>query len=357
MEKLKDFWKNKTDEERRKIVVYSIFGVVAVLLFIGVYALNSGDDKQVVSEISNPDAKEAQKYNSRTEANQLGTKDSTSMNTAMDGIFGSSSSDEFEADTYSQPSYTEPTYTEPTYTPPNYNNNNNSGSSSSGSGGKKSSNYNSHSTYGDYSMWQAEEPKNNSIEYTELKNYPSPKKQQKSASQSSSANYEEVQTYTQPSYGVNEKKSIPAQGKKVRAKLVSKGYATSGRSLSFVLLEEVAIGGEQAKKGQVITGNAVADGERLLVKFGTAKVNGKTVNANAFLIGYDGQEGLPVRGSSNNNGNGAGEFARNEAQGAVSSIPVVGGILSRATSNSSSRNNNESKIQLPNNVECTIMFN
>lgn len=349
MEKLKEFWNNKTDEERRKIIVYSVFGIVSVLLFVGVYALNSGDDKQVVSEISNPDAKEAQKYNSRAEANQLGTKDSTSMNTAMDGIFGSSSSDEFQADTYSQSTYTEPTYTEPTYTPPNYNN---SGGGNTGS--KKGSNYNSHSTYGDYSMWQAEEPQNNSIEYTEVKNYPTSKKQQKNSSQNISS-AEEVPTYSQPNYATSEKKTIQSQGKKVRAKLVSKGYATNGRSLSFVLLEDVNIGGEQAKKGQVITGNAVADGERLLVRFGTVKVNGKTVNANAFLLGYDGQEGLPVRGSSNG-GNGVGEFAKNEAQGAVSNIPVVGGLISRATSGSGSRNN-ESKIQLPNNVECQIMFN
>lgn len=352
MEKLKEFWTNKTDEERRKIIVYAVFGFVSVLLFIGVYALNSGDDKQTVSEITNPDAKEAQKYNSRAEANQLGTKDSTSMNTAMDGLFGSSSSDEIPTDTYSQPSYTEPTYTEPTYTPPSYNNN----SGGSSSGGKKGGNYNSHSTYGDYSMWQAEEPQNNSIEYTEVKNYPTTKKQQKN-SQSNTASYEEVPTYSQPNYGNSEKKTNLSQGKKVRAKLVSKGYATSGRSLSFVLLEDVNISGEQAKKGQVITGNAVADGERLLVRFGTIKVNGKTVNANAFLLGYDGQEGLPVRGSSNNSGSGAGEFAKNEAQGVVSGIPVVGGILSRATSGGSGSRNNESKIQLPNNVECQIMFN
>lgn len=352
MEKIKEFWNSKTDEERRKYIVYTVFGIVSILLFVGVYALNSKDDKQVVSEISNPDAKEAQKYNSRAEANQLGTKDSTSMNTAMDGIFGSSSSDEIQADTYSQPTYTEPTYTEPTYTPPNYNNS--GGGGRSGSGRSSGGNYNSHSTYGDYSMWQAEEPQNNSIEYTEVKNPQSPKKQQKIASKTATASYDEVPTYSQPSYGGNERKIN--QGTKVRAKLVSKGYATNGRSLSFVLLDPVTIGGEQAKKGQVITGNAVVDSERLIVRFGTIKVNGKTVNANALLLGYDGQEGLPVRGSSNRNGSEVGDMVRNEAQGTVSQIPIVGGILSRATSGSGSRNN-DSKIELPNNVECSIMFN
>ncbi|RNA63939.1 conjugative transposon protein TraM [Chryseobacterium nematophagum] len=347
MEKLKEFWNNKTDEERRRVIVYSIFGVVSVLLFVAVYMLNGNDDKQVVSEISNPDAKEAQKYNSRTEANQLGKKDSTSMNTAMDGIFGNSGSENSQADIYSQS-----TYTEPTYTPPNYNNN-------SGSGNKareKGSNYNSHSTYGDYNMWQAEEPQNNSIEYTEVKNYSNSKIQQKNSSQNNVISYEDAPIYSQSSYGVTEKKTIQSQGRKVRAKLVSKGYATNGRSLSFVLLEDVSIGGEQAIKGQVITGSTVAEGDRLFVKFGTAKINGKIVNTNAFLLGYDGQEGLPVRGAANNEGTRLEEFAKNETQGVLNGIPVVGGMISRATSSSRSRDN-ESKIQLPNNVECVIMFN
>lgn len=350
MEKIKDFWGNKTEEEKRKIVVYSVAGFVAVLLFVGVYLLTRKDDKQTVAEMSNPDAKEAQKYNSRTEANQLGKKDSTSMNTAMDGIFGSSgNTDQNSSETYSDnSSYSQPSYTEPTYTQPNYNNNSGSSGSSGGGGGK---NYNSHSTYGDYSMWQAEEPKNNSIEYTEVKNYPT-KKQAKNSSSNSSPAQEDFSTYSAPSFGGTEKNL--SQGKRIRAKMVSTGYATSGRSLSFVLLEPITIGSEQAKKGQVITGNAIVQGDRLLVKFGTVKVNGKTIPANAFLLGYDGEEGLPVRGNAGN-GNGAGDIIRDEAQNQVSRIPIVGGLINRA-GNSGSRNS-ESKIQLPNNVECSIMFN
>lgn len=74
MEQLKQFWENKSNEDRRKIIVYSIASLLAVFLLVGVYVLNSGDKKVAVDEISNPDAKEALKYNSRTEANQLGKK-------------------------------------------------------------------------------------------------------------------------------------------------------------------------------------------------------------------------------------------------------------------------------------------
>ena len=96
MEQLKQFWEIKSNEERRKIIVYAIASLLAVFLLVGVYVLNSGDEKVAVDEISNPDAKEAQKYNSRTEANQLGKKDSSKLNTAMDDLFGKSGDSQIE---------------------------------------------------------------------------------------------------------------------------------------------------------------------------------------------------------------------------------------------------------------------
>lgn len=346
-EKIVGIWNSKSEEDRRKIIVFSAFGLLIIIFVLVAVATFKSDKNKKVDEIGNPDAKEAQKYNTRTEANQMGKVDSTkNFNTAIDEVFGSSQPEQqnYDAGTYSQPTYENaPPPTQPTYTQPDY------------SAPKNSGGYNSHNTYGDYSMWQSDEPKNNSIEYTEVKNYSSSKKQPKNSVNNGSS-YEEVTSFTQPSYGGTEKKLIQSQGTKVRAKMVSTGYATNGRSLSFVLLDPVFIAGEQTKKGQVITGNAVINGDRIIVKFGNIKINGKTLPANAFLLGYDGEEGLPVRGSSNNNSGANEDYIRTEAQNQANKIPIVGGLISRMGSGNRS-SSNDSKIQLTSNVECTIQFN
>ncbi|MCY1692734.1 hypothetical protein OVA29_21705 [Exiguobacterium sp. SL14] len=81
------------------------------------------DKNKKVDEIGNP-AEEAQKYNTRTEANQMGKVDSTkNFNTAIDEVFGSSQPEQQNYDTGTilnllmrmYPSPTQPTYTQPDY--------------------------------------------------------------------------------------------------------------------------------------------------------------------------------------------------------------------------------------------------
>lgn len=223
---------------------------------------------------------------------------------------------------------------------------------------------NTHSTYGNSSMWSNDVPSGSNIGYSELGNVitkpqANPKRKNNSNYQSAPPVEDNINFETQfntPSQAIptpNER-SVAKIGKSIRAKLISSGYATSGRSLSFVLLENFTIDSETIKKGQVVTGSSVIDDNRLFVKFNTIKVNGKNLQINARLIGYDGGEGLLIRGNASS-GNEAGNIIREEAQSQASRIPVIGGIIGRATSSGNSRN--ENKIQLTSNVDCTIMFN
>lgn len=338
MEKLKEFWDNKTGEERRKIVVYSIASVIAVMLLGGVYMLNSDDNIQRVDEISNPDAKEAQKYNSRTEANQLGKKDSANLNTTLDDLFGSSeASHEIEnMDGTAEIGYAEPLYMEPNYVK-------NSSTPHQGGG------YSSHSTYGDYSMWQTEEPKNNSIGYTEIRSVPA-----KSSSSKTGSSKNDFPEGSEPVYSIPEFGDTPAprditDGKQIRAKLLSKGYFQSGRTLSFVLLEATNIGGVAAPKGQIVTGVATEQNNRLIVNFSTVKIKSKIVPARLKLFGSDGMAGLPIAGSSHN----ASSNVESRVLSEASRIPVVGGIVG-SVSGAIGRQP-ENRIQLSSNVECIIV--
>lgn len=337
MDKFKDFWNNKTTEDKRKIIVYTITALVSILLLTVVYLVNNPDKNEIITEMENPDAKQAEKYNSRAEANQMGKIDS--VNTTMDDLFGNTTESSIEI-----PINSEPGYVEPVYTQPNYNNN-----SPSQNNTNNNSNHNQHSTYGDYSMWQAEEPKNNSVGYTNAKGAPTVSKKR-----NTDPAYTEIptSTYQEPTYQ-NQAKDF-SQGKQIRAKLISQGYATPGRSLSFVLLETTKIGNENIAKGQVITGVSSEENNRLMVNFSSIKVKNKIVPVQMQLFGSDGMAGLPVSGSNSNNmGNEAGNRGRDIARDQVNRIPVIGGIISGVVGAGSRTSDN--KIKLSNNIECIIV--
>lgn len=345
MEKIKHFWRGKSELERRKIIVYSVAGLFSFLLILGVVAWSGSDGETNVAEISNPDAVEAKKYNSRTEANQLGRKDTMSLNSALDHLFGDSRS-EGSKDALSDISggtYQESTYSEPVYSV--------QPSSAARSGGN---NYNSHSTYGDYSMWQGQEPKNNSIGYTEIRNYQAPKEETVSPL-SDDQHPVKNNGYVQPFSSYPSEKRI-TDGKQVRAKLISHGYATPGRSLSFVLLEPAVINNVETAKGQIVTGVASENNGRLDVNFSTVKIKNKIIPAQLQLYGSDGMLGLPISGgiSSDNTTSAVGNRARDMVGNQASRIPVLGGIIGGTISSSGSRSS-DNRIKLSANVECTIV--
>ncbi|PXW07092.1 uncharacterized protein DUF3714 [Chryseobacterium sp. CBTAP 102] len=202
---------------------------------------------------------------------------------------------------------------------------------------------NSHDVYGNYDMWQMSEPKNNSIGYSDVKNYPT---KPKAKAQTYEPAYTDVTPSPQPVQNVEVKAS-----KKIRAKLLSTGFASNGRDLSFIMLEPTTIGGEQTKKGQVITGSARISEDRLTVRFRTIKINGKTIPINGSVMGFDGDEGMPISGERD--GSGTGDYIRDEAVSQSSRIPVVGGIISRA---SNSRGTSQDKIKLNQNTDVIIQI-
>lgn len=341
MEKIKEFWNKRSNADRRKIIVYTIAGIVCVGLLAIVIALNSTSTETEVADFTNPDAQEVAKYNSRTEANQM-KKDSADLNLAMDNLFAENNNSPIttpeDNSTFYEPSYSPPAntgYQQPTYSSP-----------SGSSGGS----YNSHSTYGDYSMWQSEEPKNNSVGYTNKKGAPQKVKAGKEP------DYTEIPNngYQEPSYQGQDftpTKSL-SDGKQIRAKLLSQGYATSGRSLSFVLLEPTTIAGVSVPKGQVVTGVAAEQNNRLLVNFSSIKVKNKVYQANLQLFGSDGMAGLPIGGGGGDNqtANKGKDIVANQAN----RIPVVGGIIGSAVRNSGN-STPDNKIKLSSNIECVIV--
>lgn len=319
MEAIKKFLESKSSAEKRKYIVYGIAGVVCILLLVIVVALNSKDETKEVSDFSNPDAKEIEKYNSRAEANKMGKIDSASLDVAMNDVFGEQQQQNTTENTteYTPPDYsTANNSNNNSYTAPNYSSNSNSGSSGGG-------NYNSHSTYGDYSMWQADEPQNNSVGYSSKKGIPVKKK----STQVQESSYEDITPttgYTAPNYNQPTNNNVDlSQQQQISAQLISQGSFQDGRTLSFALKEPATIKGNKLPKNFVIQGIGQFQNNRIMVRFNAIKVNNKLVPVNITLLDGNGIEGMGVAGAEK-----ATEGESRVEQEIVGRTGTVGGIVS-----------------------------
>lgn len=212
---------------------------------------------------------------------------------------------------------------------------------------------NSHNVYGDYAMWQSNEPKNSSVGYSSKKN---PNKSKQSPS------YEEITpttNYTAPNYSSNNNNNNAFSNNQVQAKLLTTGQAVDGSKLTFVLLEPAKFSGIETKKGQTIQGIVKEENGRLLVNLQSIKINNKVYPINAKLLGDDGIEGLSIGGSGKSKSSKVGETARNVGENVagnvVGSIPVIGAVLSSAV-RSGNRSNGQEPINLSSNIRAIIMI-
>ena len=139
-----------------------------------------------------------------------------------------------------------------------------------------------------------------------------------------------------------------------KGKLISQGYASNNKSISFVILESFTLKGEQIPKGKSYAiGTIKMDNNRLYARINSIKANGKTYVVLGKIIGFDGDEGLPISAGESSGSEGAG-VVKDEALNQVSRIPVVGGIIKRVSG--SGNNKSDDKVALSNNIECQIVI-
>lgn len=211
-----------------------------------------------------------------------------------------------------------------------------------------------YSPYGNYDMWQDKEPSNSRIGYSSKKR-PADNPSQSTPTYTEVYKQEPIKEASYMNSGYEERKAPAAVLTQVKSKLISQGYATNNRSVSFVLLENFSLNGETISKGKsYASGVLKIENNRVLARITTIKANGKTYNVAGKILGHDGEDGLPLVVNENSSSNGNGNIIRDEAANQASRIPVVGGIISRASSNYGNTNR-ESKIPLSN-IECQIVI-
>lgn len=186
---------------------------------------------------------------------------------------------------------------------------------------------NSHDVYGDYNMWQTQEPTRSNIGYKNAQKRPKVVKSKEIV-------YDEVPTdvggYSPPpsnnynSYS-NDRKSI-AQAKQIPAQLISQGEIQEGRVLTFTLKEPAVIAGQSLPKNFPIQGIASFQNNRIMVTFNAINVNKKLYPVNIQLLDSNGIEGIGIVGAKERNT----EIEDQVANQATSRIPVIGGIINSA---------------------------
>lgn len=345
-------FKNLSKEDKNKYGAFGVFGIVLCgILYYGISNYTQDDSKNEVTEFSNPDAEQS-KYNNKLEA--LNPKSPVQSSNNLENTFNDSntpvqdnSNVDFEALDKQLANIGNGSTQRA---------NNPVVSSSSNVGGGSSSSSNSHDVYGNYSMWQDKEPANSKIGYTQKRPVenrinPTPTSAPKPAvSYTEVSNHQDQPVYNAPTESA--KAGIISQ-QQVKAKLVSQGVATNNRSVSFVILDNFKLDGEAITKGKSFAmGNLKVEENRIFCKIHTIKANGKNYNVMANIMGYDGEEGMPIAGE--NSSNQTGQVLRDEAGNLINRVPIVGGVINRATKGSSKVPS--SKVALGGNIECTIVI-
>lgn len=342
-------FKNISTEDRNKYVAYGVFGLaVCGIMIYGISNYTSDEKTEEVVEFSNPEAEQS-KYNSKLEA--MNPKTPMQSSNSLEKTFTpSDETTQSNIDTDFQ-------ILDKQLSELGSGKNAVQNNSKSTSSGATASPSNSHDVYGNYSMWQEKEPSNNKIGYSSKKNTVSPSSSPRPTSKPS---YTEVRssqpvtTITEPSFGgYAEKQTVTIA--QVKSKLISQGEASNNRSISFVILENFTLNGETISKGKSYAiGSIQLENSRIYAKINTIKANGKIYNVSGKVLGYDGEEGLPWSVNEGNGGSNAGDIVKDEAGRIINSVPVVGGVISRATSGGSKNKSN--KISLSGNIECQIII-
>lgn len=340
--------KNISPEDRNKYIAYGVFGLaICGILFYGISNYTSDEKSEEVTEFTNIESEQS-KYNSKLEAMNPKTQVEASNNLENTYVPTEENS-QVNTDVDFQ------TLDKQLAELGNGKNavQNSPAPSSTGTGSKPS---NSHDVYGNYSMWQDKEPSNSKIGYAK-KNPVTVSPQQRtttSPSYSEVKNYQPETTYKEPSYTPYEEKKV-VQIAQVKSKLISQGEASNGRSISFVILENFTLNGETISKGKSYAiGSIQLENSRIYAKINTIKANGKMYNVSGKILGYDGEEGLPFSVNEGNGGSNAGGVLKDEAGRLINNVPVVGGVISRATNGGTKNKSN--KVSLSGNIECQIII-
>lgn len=120
-----------------------------------------------------------------------------------------------------------------------------------------------------------------------------------------------------------------------------KNKAYNGGTLDFVLQQDAEYEGEKFKKGTVFSGIVNIQNNRIYVKFTSVTINYETYPIAFTLCNSQGIEGIGIK-QNEDNSQSTRSTAGSVASGALSSIPIIGGIVGGAINDATNKKSKQS---------------
>lgn len=309
-------FKSLSEEDKRKYIVYTIFGIISIgVIGIG-FSFVGGEDSsnKEVSTMDIPLSSEKEQYETRLQALKKFDTVKADPNQRMTQFFARKKEDDIEgnidyfnqnkSETNINTSY-EPIHQQVDNTTP-----------------ARNSNYN---RYGNSSMWQVEEPQNSNIGYSSANNYVENRVQQieqRTTVQTTETYMKNVVTVEQS------KKEIFENGKQVgngtiQAVVRGTQEVKNGQTLRFQTNADGFIGGVKIPRNTSLFGIVRFNQYRAEITIETANINGSIVPVNLVVYSNDGLKGIPIS---------LDESLKQGRNSAVDDVARSGGILGKAGS-------------------------
>lgn len=308
-------FKSLSEEDKRKYIVYTIFGIISIgVIGIG-FSFVGGEDSsnKEVSTMDIPLSSEKEQYETRLQALQKFDTVKADPNQRMTQFFARKKSDDIEdnieyfnqnkSETNMNTAY-EPIHQQVDNTAP-----------------VQTSNYN---RYGNSSMWQVEEPQNSNIGYSSA-NYVENRVQQIEQR----TTVQTTQTYMNNVVAVEQsKKDLFENGKQVgngtiQAVVRGTQEVKNGQTLRFQTNADGVINGVKIPRNTSLFGIVRFNQYRAEITIETANINGSIVPVNLVVYSNDGLKGIPIS---------LDESLKQGRNSAVDDVARSGGILGKAGS-------------------------
>ena len=310
-------FKNLSEEDKRKYIVYTIFGIISIgVIGIGFSFVGGKDSSnKQVSTMDVPLSSEKEQYETRLQALQKFDTVKVDPNQRMTQFFARKKADDIEENMEYFNQNKSQTNINTAYEPIHQQVDNTSP--------VQTSNYN---RYGNSSMWQVDEPQNSNIGYSSANNYVENRVQQ---IEQRSTTVQTTETYMNNVVTVEQsKKELFENGKQVgngtiQAVVRGTQEVKNGQTLRFQTNADGVINGVQIPRNTSLFGVVRFNQYRAEIIIETANINGSIVPVNLVVYSNDGLKGIPIS---------LDESLKQGRNSAVDNVARSGGILGKAGS-------------------------
>ena len=312
-------FKSLSEEDKRKYIVYTIFGIISIgVIGIG-FSFVGGEDSsnKEVSTMDIPLSSEKEQYETRLQALKKFDTVKADPNQRMTQFFARKKEDDIEGNIdYFNQNKSEPTVVGSHYEPIQQKVDNTIP--------PKSSNYN---RYGNSSMWQVEEPVNSNIGYSSVHKNDYIENRIQQIEQRTTV--QTTETYSNKVTTIQQsKKDLFEKGKQIgnstiQAVVRGTQEVKNGQTLRFQTNADGVIGGVKIPRNTSLFGIVRFNQYRAEITIETANINGSIVPVNLVVYSNDGLKGIPIS---------LDESLKQGRNSAVDDVARSGGILGKAGS-------------------------